>query len=217
MYAIWFKSCRLFLVTRSYLANPLNNLRTNQPAPFLLECGFLLPHFKPVMIENIPLLTGQKYTIYTISEMMATTQRKEVIIDNLYPEPQHHPRFTGQHRSPSGTWKYGGYREHRGRKVFHLTLRPSQDIIIPSWGHLDSDLGAYGSFSGNACLNLAGSVEEVRQLMKKNINSNFCRHDIVLACPVPWTEGEYQEVFSESDTDHAVILQKRSTTQVTHD
>jgi hypothetical protein len=162
------------------------------------------------MIEQIPLKVGQKYTIYTISEMMAITQRKEVIVDNLYPEPQHHPRYVNEGKSPTGVWKMGGYREHRGRKVYHLTLRPTQDLVIPGWDHMETDADAYGSFSANACLNIAGSVESVRKLIDLNINSNFNRHDIVLAAPAPWTEGEYLEVFPESDTTHAVILQKRS-------
>jgi hypothetical protein len=162
------------------------------------------------MIKPIPLEVGQKYTIYTISESLAITQRKEVIVDNLYPAPEFHKRTSYDKPSIGGTWKIGGHRERRGRSVYHLTLRPNQDLVIPGWDHLESDIGAYGTFSGNACLNLAGTPEQVRELVELNINPNFIKHDIILAAPVPWTEAEYLEVYPDTPTNHGIITQKRA-------
>ena len=179
--------------------------------------GLLIQRFEGDMINQIPFKDGEKYTIYTISETMATTQRKEIIVTSLHAEPAHKKRTAYESPSPNGTWVFGAYRQYRKNKHLLFTVRPSQDLVIPGWGHLDSDVGAYGSFCGNACLNLAGSTQQVRELVEKNINLNFSKHDIVLAAPVPWTDGEYLEVYPEAPTQHGVITQKRAHKEVLND
>ena len=162
------------------------------------------------MIKQIPFQKGEKYTVYTISEMMETTIKREIKVTNLHDDPVFKRRTSYEKPSPVGHWEFGDYHLNGGRKRYSLTVRPTQDIIIPGWGHLASDVGAYGSFTGNACLNFAGSPDEVRELIKKNINPNFHRFDIILAAPVPLVEADYLEVYPDTPTKHAKILEKRA-------
>ena len=63
-------------------------------------------------------------------------------------------------------------------------------------------------FSGNACLNIHGTVEEVRALIgTHNLNENFRAFDTVMAIDVETDEAT--PVYPEVPTGHAVVLKER--------
>lgn len=162
------------------------------------------------MIKNIPFQKGEKYTIYTISEMMATTIKREVEVTKLHDDSVFKRRTSYDKPSVLGHWEFGEYHLNGGRKTYCLTVRPTQDVVILGWGHLATDIGEYRSFTGNACINIAGTPDQVRELIEKNINSNFSRFDIILAAPVSLAEADYLEVYPDTPTSHAKILEKRA-------
>lgn len=163
------------------------------------------------MIKPIPLTVGAKYTVYSLSGM-ATTTRREIIITDTLETPEYRPSYASDNPSVYGTWRLGAYREYRKRKAYHLDLQMSKALIIPGWHHLKTDADEYHAFSGNACLNIAGTTQEVRELVDKNINRHFSNHDIILAYPAPHTELPDHDgllVYPDHPTTHAVILRTR--------
>jgi len=64
------------------------------------------------------------------------------------------------------------------------------------------------SFSGNACLNIHGTVEEVKEIVAQNLNENFRAFDTVMAIDVETDEST--PVYPEVPTGHAVVLRERA-------
>lgn len=162
-------------------------------------------------IQKIPLIEGARYTIYSLSGI-ASTSRTEITVTMVLDEPQFAKAYVSQTPSPSGTWRLGIHKAKNKRKTYHTSLKPNQDLIIPGWGHLPTDADAYHCFCANACLNLAGSIEDVKTLVEKNINPNFTAYDTVLALPTPHTQLPDHDglmVFPEYPTNHAVISRMR--------
>lgn len=159
-----------------------------------------------ISIEN-----GEKYTIYSLSGM-ATTSRKEIIITSILPEPTYQKSFVSDKPNPYGTWRYGSYRGYRKRKQYHLDIELAKTLIIPGWHHMKTDVDAYNCFVGNACINLAGSITEIKELVNLNINPRFGCYDIILSLPVPHTELPDHDgipVYPDHPTTHAVIQRIR--------
>lgn len=151
------------------------------------------------MIEEIPIEIGRKYTLYKMSGL-ASTIRREIVVVGVLDSPE---------RRSCGDYRIGTYRELRGRKGYYLQLDPSCDLLIPGWGHQPTDAEAYNAFSGNACVNIAGSVDDVRTLVEQNINGNFRSYDVVLAWPHSHMKGDGVPVFPDTPTDHAVVARIR--------
>lgn len=162
-----------------------------------------------VMIEKIPVEIGRKYTLYKMSGL-ASTVRREIVVVGVLDSPE---------RRSSGDYRIGAFREFRSQKGYYLQFDPITDLLIPGWGHLPTDEEAYNAFSGNACVNIAGSVDDVRRLVEQNINSNFRSYDIVLAWPHSHMKGDGVPVFSEEPTDHAIVARLRENlrTEESHD
>jgi len=163
------------------------------------------------IIKPIPIQAGARYTIYSLSGM-ASTSRTEITVSMTYKDPIFAKAYVSQPPSPSGTWRLGIHKIKSKRKTYYTSLRPNQDLIIPGWGHLETDADAYHCFCANACFNLAGSLEEVKALVEKNINPNFSAYDTVLAIPVPHTQLPDHDgllVYPEHPTNHAVIARMR--------
>lgn len=152
-----------------------------------------------VMIEKIPIKIGSKYTLYEMSAL-ASTVRREIVVVGVLDNPE---------RRSCGDYRIGVYREIRAQKGYYLQIAPKTDLLIPGWGHLPTDNEAYNAFCGNACVNIAGSVEVVRALVELNINPNFRAHDVVLAWPLSHMKGDGVPVFPESPTDHVIVEQIR--------
>jgi len=64
------------------------------------------------------------------------------------------------------------------------------------------------SFSGNACLNIHGTVEEVKDIVAQNLNENFRAFDTVMAIDVETDEST--PVYPDVPTGHAVVLKERA-------
>ena len=64
------------------------------------------------------------------------------------------------------------------------------------------------SFSGNACLNIHGTVEEVKEIVAQNLNENFRAFDTVMAIDVETDEST--PVYPDVPTSHAVVLRERA-------
>lgn len=163
------------------------------------------------IIKSIPLEAGEKYTVYSLSGM-ATTSRREVILTSVLEAPEFRKSYVSDTPSAYGNWRLGTYREFRKRKQYHLDVKADQALIIAGWGHLETDADAYHCFCGNACLNLAGTIQEVRNLVEKNINQNFSNFDIILAYPEPHMDLPDHDglmVYPDHPTTHAVVLRIR--------
>ena len=64
------------------------------------------------------------------------------------------------------------------------------------------------SLNGNACLNIYGTVEEVKDIVAQNLNENFRAFDAVMAIDVKTDEST--PVYPEVPTGHAVVLKERA-------
>ena len=162
-------------------------------------------------IKPIPLSLGDKYTVYSLSGM-ATTSRREVTLTSVLEVPEYRKSYVSDTPSAYGNWRLGAYREYRKRKQYHLDIKADQALVIPGWNHLETDADAYHCFCGNACINLAGSVEEVREMVQNNINQNFSNFDILLAYPEPHVDMPDHDglmVYPEHPTTHAVVIRTR--------
>jgi len=163
------------------------------------------------MIKPIQIAEGEKYTIYSLSGM-ASTRHVEVTVTSTLDTPEYRKSFVSDEPSIHGTWRLGAYRPRRKRKQYHLDVCPGKDLIIPGWGHLLTDSEAYNSFSMNACMNFAGSTDEVKELVARNINPYFSHYDIILTYPDPQNElpdHDGQMVYPDHPSTHAVILRTR--------
>lgn len=143
---------------------------------------------------------------------MASTRHVEITATDLLDTPQYRKAFVTDTPSVHGTWRLGAYRPNRKRTQYHLDICAGKDLVIPGWGHLQTDSEAYNSFSMNACINFAGTVDEVKQLVDKNINQNFNHYDILLAYPVPQDQlpdHDGQMVYPDHPTTHAVVQRTR--------
>lgn len=162
---------------------------------------------------TIPFVKGQPFTIVGISSWLAHTTREEIVVTRLYDEPEALPRGKG--------WRYGELKLKGKRKVFCLDITPS-DLVFAGHGvvKVDGDVplqsdGTTG-FSGNACYNIAGTVEEVRALIEeKNLNPLFSKHDAVLAIPPgddarTWYDrDDPRPVFEDEPTSRASVQRVR--------
>lgn len=163
------------------------------------------------MIKAINLTSGEKYTIYSLSGM-ASTRRVEITVTSILDTPEYRKAFVSDTPSVHGNWRLGAYRPNRKRKQYHLDICAGKDLIIPGWGHLQTDSEAYNSFSMNACMNFAGTPEQVRKLVDKNINQHFSNYDILLAYPMPQDQLPDHDglmVYPDHPTTHAVVQRTR--------
>jgi len=160
---------------------------------------------------NIHLETGKKYTVYHCSDS-AITQRMEITVVSLLETPVFKPDHLSSSR---GRHRLGTYKRFRKRGEFYLEVRLEDMIILPGWDHPKTDIEAFGSFQCSATINIAASVEEIRELMKRNINPEFSAHDTIVAFPKSWNEMPGEEgilVYPEKPTQHAVIERLRHST-----
>lgn len=161
------------------------------------------------ILEPIPLQPKQKITIYSISSAMATTTQDELTVTRLM-EPEFKSRFASQNPTLDGDWWIGVGRRYRKRDEIYICVNPSKDIIVPGWGNVQTDVEAFGSFIGNACINLSASPDEIKELLAKNLNPHFAAHDLIMSAEKPWTEGDYIPVYPETPSTHAVVEQLRN-------
>lgn len=143
-----------------------------------------------------------KYTVITIN-WMAVTVKTEVTC------------VTG------GDLTTATFKEKGKRKQIQFTGKPKSMLVFEGWNiiRVDSDTSR---FSGNACFNLLGTTEEVRQLIEtKNLNQEVEKSKILaIEQTTKTTTQGFEEitvkenlVYPEIDTDHAVIKQLKEKAQ----
>lgn len=168
------------------------------------------------------------FTLIGISDSMANTTHDEIIVASLLPEPLFRPRYSN---STQGNWRYGTFKLKGKRKEYYLEIRTEDTLVFAGHGVVmrDWDLPRRNSggggftvkkFAGNACINLGGTVEFIRQLVtEKNLNPAFQGHELVMAIP-PLGDGTYGSenshdhddgipVFPETPSTHAVVTRIR--------
>ncbi|MFT3991733.1 MAG: hypothetical protein QM680_10035 [Luteolibacter sp.] len=162
------------------------------------------------MSENIiPIKSGHKYSLYHCSES-AMTRHMEIIVTSVLEMPVFKPDYVGSCR---GSYRIGTFKRFRKKGEFHLDVKLHRTLVVPGWNQLQVDHEAFGNFQCSATINIAGSPEQVRELVDRNINPHFTAHDTILAFPHPWNEMENDEgipVYPESPTRHAVIERIRN-------
>lgn len=174
---------------------------------------------------SIPFVLRQPFTLIAISDVLAHTTKDEIVVKTLLAVPVFRPRYLG---SNTGVWRYGTAVLKGKRKEFHLDVNPASDLVFAGHGTVLVDGDVMSSdpaisrmvshgFSGNACINLAGTVDEIRELITtRNLNPDFRKHDAVLALPPAdeartwYNHDKAEPVFPEVPTTHAVIRRIRA-------
>ncbi len=101
---------------------------------------------------------GQRITLLTISESMALTQRHELEV-RAVTDPQA-VGYQGRKQ------RVAVVRQRGKRKDVYLDVG-ADDILLDGWDvPFHTDMEAGGVFSGNACYNLVGEPEAIRELIE---------------------------------------------------
>lgn len=173
---------------------------------------------------SIPFAIKKPFTLVSISQTFANTAVSEIIVTELLPVPER--LSTASART---VWRYGVYKRKGKRKQFYLDIDADGELVFAGHGVVKGDASlprpqkpgsifAVSGFSGNACFNLGGTVQEIQRLVDElNLNRAFKQHDAVLAIP-PNSDGTYGSiggvddgipVFPEIPSTHAVVLSIR--------
>lgn len=142
-------------------------------------------------------LLGSKLTIFSVSSFMATTLKQEV---EIVSESQDRAVFRTQSK----------------RKLFFLPEFNDSTLVFEGWDlpiKTDSDVFSKEEMfttnlmRGNACLNLVGDIELIREYVQhKNLNENFKRLDVVIQID----GAKENPVFWNVPTNHAVVERIRA-------
>ncbi len=104
------------------------------------------------------LSVGQRVTLLKIDDMMAMTHRYEMEVRQTF-EPQ---RVGYEGRKT----RVAIIRQRGKRKEFYLDMA-DDDILLDGWGlPFKADTETAGIFAGNACYNLVGEPEAIRQCIE---------------------------------------------------
>lgn len=96
----------------------------------------------------------QKLTIFTISDWMAHTQKQEIEVVTVLETPESRQSYQS---GPVVAYRVGTMKPRGKRKEFHLDVSKDSALVFDGWDlPIITDAEAkQGSFSGNACFNLA--------------------------------------------------------------
>ena len=148
------------------------------------------------------LSTGQRVTLLRIDDALAMTHRYELEVRKLT-EPER-VGYQGQKT------RLAVVRQRGKRKEFYLDLA-ADDILLDGWGlpfRTDTDGG--GVFSGNACFNLIGEPEAIRQCIEGRavvpVTAEAKAKIIVARTERTTCDDEgLQLLYPEIETGHAVV------------
>jgi hypothetical protein len=145
---------------------------------------------------------GQRVTLLKIDDMMALTHRYEMEVRQVL-EPQK-VGYEGRKTRLAVIRQRGKRREH------YLDLA-ADDILLDGWNQpFRTDTEGGGVFSGNACYNLVGDPETIRQCIETKALfpvSNDAKAKIIVSCGERTTcndEG-LALLYPDIDTHHAVV------------
>jgi hypothetical protein len=104
------------------------------------------------------LIAGQRVTLLKIDDMMALTHRYELEVRAVL-----EPQAVGYEGRKT---RLAGVRQRGKRKDQYLDLA-ADDIVLDGWNlPFRADTEGSGVFSGNACYNLVGDPEAIRQCIE---------------------------------------------------
>ena len=123
-----------------------------------------------IAMKSIPLISGQKYTVYTYTAAR-TNSRKEVVIQSTLESPEHHPCPFGTN---NGTHRIGTYTmEDDDQPHCHLEIDLASTIILPGWD----------APTLPATTEVPATPETIHKVLTNNINPHFERFELLATCP----------------------------------
>jgi hypothetical protein len=162
-------------------------------------------------VRTMTLSVGQRVTLLRIDEMLAMSHRFEFEVRSvLEPMPI---GFQGRNT------RVGTVRQRGKRKEQYLDLKPD-DILLDGWDQpfrTDTEVGCI--MAGNACYNLIGDPNEIRQAIETRaawpITDDAKAKIIVSRNPrTNCDDSETELLYPEIETDHAVVNRIKETTKV---
>jgi len=139
---------------------------------------------------------GQKVTIFGIN-WMAMTCRMEVTVRDVKEEG----KLVCEERPKP---------RQRNRRIFGFDVLKPDGLVFEGWDlPISCDSAAFGSFRGNACLNMVGDFDLVRDYVRnRNLNPAFSRFDSVLLVTAD-LDGPEVCVFPDAPTSSAIVERVR--------
>ena len=150
----------------------------------------------------MPLTAGQRVTLLRIDDCMAMTHRFELEVRQTVD-----PQAVGYQGSKT---RLAVVRQRGKRKDFYLDLA-ADDILLDGWGlPFRADTEGGGVFSGNACYNLVGDPEAIRQCIEGRavlpVTAEAKAKIIVARTERTTCDDEgLQLLYPEIETHHAVV------------
>jgi hypothetical protein len=148
------------------------------------------------------LKVGQRITLLKIDDMMAMSHRYELEIRSvLDPEPV---GYQGRKQ------RVATVRQRGKRKEFYLDLA-DDDILLDGWDvPFRTDTECSGVFAGNACFNLVGDPEAIRQFIETRAALPITddANAKIIVCREPRTtcsDDGKALLYPDIETHHAVV------------
>lgn len=148
------------------------------------------------------LSTGQRVTLLKIDDMMAMTHRYEMDVRQVLA-----PEKVGYEGRKT---RLAVVRQRGKRKEHYLDLS-ADDILLDGWGlPFRTDTETSGVFAGNACYNLVGEAEEIRQCIESQavvpVTDSAKAKIIVASAERTRCDDEgLALLYPDVDTHHAVV------------
>ncbi|OAI40551.1 hypothetical protein AYO40_04680 [Planctomycetaceae bacterium SCGC AG-212-D15] len=149
------------------------------------------------------LSVGQRVTLLRIDEMMAMSHRYELEVRQLV-SPTERVGYEGRKE------RVAIVRQRGKRKDFYLDLA-ADDILLDGWGQpFRTDTEGVGVMAGNACYNLIGDPEAIRQVIETRavlpVTDSAKAKIIVSRAERTTCSDDGQELlYPEIDTHHSVV------------
>lgn len=156
----------------------------------------------------MPLSVGQRVTLLKIDECLAMTHRYEFEIRKTL-----EPEAVGYEKRLT---RLAIVRQRGKRKEFFLDLR-SDDILLDGWNlPFRTDTECNGVWAGNACYNLVGDPQAIRQVIETRavvpVTDSAKAKIIVAAEPrTKCTDEGTALLYPEIETHHAVVSRMKET------
>jgi hypothetical protein len=153
------------------------------------------------------LSVGQQVTLLKIDEVLAMTHRYELQVRSVQ-EPQ---RIGYEGRKE----RVAVVRQRGKRKDFYLDLA-ADDILLDGWGlPFRTDTEGSGVFSGNACYNLVGEPEAIRECIESRAVlpvSDSAKAKVIVSRdpPTQCNDDGHILLYPDIETHHAVINRFRA-------
>lgn len=142
----------------------------------------------------------QRVTLLRIDDLLAMTHRYELEVRGL-------PETEGTDQQ--GRRRIAVARQRGKRKLFYLNVA-DDDILLDGWElpfRADTECG--GVIHGNACFNLVGEPEAIRQCIETRaawpISDETKAKIIVMRVPATTAHDEGHLLYPEVETHHAVV------------